>query len=69
MFKTLTDATYFLARQALQLRKERVYFPEFGRAVRRAVASLSYASKSENDPNKTHSNFFRQIMVCQKIVE
>ena len=25
MFKTLTDATYFLARQAVELREERVY--------------------------------------------
>ena len=28
IFKRLTDATYFLARQAVQLRKERVYSPK-----------------------------------------
>ena len=43
MFKRLTDATYLLARQAIQLRKERPGSKPLQSAI------LSYASKTQNN--------------------
>ena len=58
MFKRLTNATYFLARQALQLRKERMY------------SQLCVKTSKQNNKHwKTFEETSREIMVVrQKIV-
>ena len=69
MFKSLTDATSFLARQAVELRKERVYSPkaqqqpcqQFGRAVSVIRQNLKTI--------KTFEEKSREIMVRKKIVK
>ena len=75
MFKKLTDETYFLARQAVQLRKARMYsllkrataWPVIW-AGRKPVesASLSYASKTENDQNKLKKNLVKSWWCSKK---